>query len=63
MVRASACIAFHNHPSGDPEPSLSDRHITDHLKAMLKYVGVTRLDHLVIGDTEVVSMSERGMLG
>ena len=62
IERASACIAFHNHPSGEAEPSTSDRETTDRLKTALATIDVTLLDHLIIGDTEVVSMAERGWL-
>ena len=59
---ATAVILCHNHPSGDPEPSHADRCLTDRLVAALSMVEVGVLDHLVIGDGECVSFSERGLL-
>ena len=55
-------IAVHNHPSGDPEPSHSDRVFTQALKEALALVDVRLLDHLVVGAEGVVSMAERGQL-
>lgn len=59
---AAALILCHNHPSGDPEPSHADRLLTDQLVSALARVEVRVLDHLVIGDGECVSFSERGLV-
>ena len=59
---AAAVIIAHNHPSGVAEPSQADRHLTDSLQSALSLVGVRTLDHLVVGDQECVSFSERGWL-
>ena len=59
---AAAAIFCHNHPSGIAEPSRADISITHQLKAALELIGVRVLDHMVVGDTEVVSLAERGIL-
>jgi DNA repair protein RadC len=59
---AAAVILAHNHPSGVAEPSQADRHLTDNLKSALSLVGVRTLDHLVVGDQDCVSFTERGWL-
>lgn len=59
---AAALILAHNHPSGVPEPSQSDRHITRRLQEALLLVDVRVLDHFIIGGDTVVSFSERGLL-
>ena len=59
---AAAVILAHNHPSGDPEPSHADRLLTDQLVSALAMVEVRVIDHLVIGDGECVSLSERGLV-
>jgi len=59
---ASACIFYHNHPSGNPEPSKSDISLTARLKDVLALVEIRVLDHLVIGGTASVSLTEKGML-
>ncbi|NOZ09900.1 MAG: JAB domain-containing protein [Gammaproteobacteria bacterium] len=59
---AAAVIFSHNHPSGVAEPSLADQSLTRRLVDALALVDIRVLDHLVIGDGETVSFSERGLL-
>lgn len=61
-ANAAAVIFAHNHPSGVAEPSQADRRITDRLVRALSIVDIRVLDHFVVGDTEVVSFAERGLL-
>lgn len=59
---AAATIFVHNHPSGHAEPSAADRDLTIRLAEALALIGVRVLDHLVVGDGEIVSFKERGFL-
>ena len=59
---AAALIVAHNHPSGVAEPSQADCALTDTLESALAMVGVRLLDHFVVGDGDVVSLAERGLL-
>jgi DNA repair protein RadC len=59
---AAAVILAHNHPSGVAEPSQADERITQRLVAALELIDVRVLDHMVVGDAEVVSFAERGLL-
>lgn len=59
---AAAVILAHNHPSGVAEPSQADIAITKKLKAALATIEVRVLDHLVIGNSMVVSFAERGLI-
>jgi DNA repair protein RadC len=59
---AAAVILVHNHPSGVAEPSRADELLTTRLKEALTLVDIRLLDHLVVGDGEMVSFSERGLL-
>lgn len=59
---AAATIFAHNHPSGNNEPSESDKILTKTLIEALSYIDVRVLDHLIIGDDEPFSMAEWGML-
>ncbi len=59
---AAACVLAHNHPSGIAEPSQCDLRITERLQAALNLVGVRVIDHMVVGDKEVISFAERGLL-
>ncbi|CAM4357601.1 RadC family protein [Vibrio agarivorans] len=60
-ANAAAVIFGHNHPSGVPEPSLSDRRITSRLCDALALIDVRVLDHIVVGE-QCVSFAERGWL-
>lgn len=59
---AAALIFAHNHPSGEPEPSQADLHLTRRLKEALSLVDIRVLDHLVVGGQGVVSFAERGLM-
>ncbi|MEE8060121.1 MAG: DNA repair protein RadC [Pseudomonadales bacterium] len=59
---ATAVILAHNHPSGVAELSQADQHITQRLVDALALVDIRVLDHFVIGDGELVSFAERGLL-
>lgn len=59
---AAAVVLAHNHPSGVAEPSQADVRITERLQAALSLIDVRVLDHIVVGDLEVVSFAERGLM-
>ncbi len=59
---AAALILAHNHPSGVAEPSRADESITRRLKEALALVEIRVLDHLVVGDGEITSLAERGLI-
>ena len=61
-MRASAIVLVHNHPTGDPEPSVSDVALTRRLAEAGRVLGIRLLDHLVLGSSKHVSMSERGLV-
>ncbi len=46
---AAAVIVSHNHPSGDPDPSIADKEVTRRLLEAGKLLGVPLLDHVVLG--------------
>jgi DNA repair protein RadC len=62
MARAAALVLFHNHPSGDPEPSAEDLALTRRLVAAGALLGIEILDHLVLGAGRYVSLKQRGVL-
>lgn len=61
-LNAAAVILAHNHPSGLAEPSQADLRITEKLKSALLLVDIRVLDHMIIGDGEVMSFAESGIL-
>ena len=48
LSNAASIMAFHNHPSGDPNPSKEDINITLRLKECGKIMGIELLDHIII---------------
>ena len=62
VSRAAALVLFHNHPSGDPEPSAEDAALTRRLAAAGSLMGIEILDHLVLGAGRFVSLKDRGVL-
>ena len=62
LCGAANIIMVHNHPSGDPEPSREDLHMTARIRDAGALIGITLMDHLVMGDQSFVSMKERGLL-
>jgi DNA repair protein RadC len=57
---AAAVVLGHNHPSGDPEPSVQDREVTRRVAAAGRMLGVPLLDHLVVGSPGWTSLAEEG---
>jgi DNA repair protein RadC len=62
VARAAALVLFHNHPSGDPEPSGEDLALTRRLAAAGTLMGIEVLDHLILGAGRFVSLKDRGVL-
>lgn len=60
--RGSSVILLHNHPSGDPMPSKDDCLFTKRVAEAGKMIGISLLDHIIIGDNSYVSLKERGIL-
>lgn len=47
-LNAAAVVLFHNHPSGNSEPSTADEMITSRLKEALALVDIRVLDHFIV---------------
>jgi DNA repair protein RadC len=62
LMNASAVILAHNHPSGDPTPSPEDRALTRRLKEGGELLGITVLDHVVLGEDRYYSFADHGAL-
>lgn len=58
---AHTIILLHNHPSGDPRPSIQDINITERLKDAGKLIGIEVIDHVIIGDGVYYSFLEEGI--
>ena len=59
---AAGIVLGHNHPSGDPEPSADDLRTTRDAVAAGRLLGVSVVDHVIIGAGRHVSLRERGAL-
>jgi DNA repair protein RadC len=55
-------ILVHNHPSGDPAPSLDDRTVTEQLVAAGRLLDIPVHDHVIIGRGRYTSFAEAGLL-
>ena len=62
LSSAAAILLVHNHPTGDPEPSVDDIILTKRLKERGILIGIPVLDHIIIGTDQYVSFVERGLL-
>ncbi|MFH1565216.1 MAG: DNA repair protein RadC [bacterium] len=60
---SAGVILVHNHPSGDPEPSVADKELTTQLIKAGKILGIEILDHVVVGKDGFFSFSKEGELG
>lgn len=61
-VGASSLIIVHNHPSGDPTPSIEDIRMTETLIKAGAIFGIKIHDHIVIGEGRSFSMSAMGLI-
>lgn len=59
---ASCFILIHNHPSGDPTPSKADLSLTERMKTAGELIGISMLDHIILGDCQYISLRERGYI-
>lgn len=63
MSNAASIVLFHNHPSGDPEPSQEDISITKRIADAGTLMGIELLDHIIIGlEGRYLSLKEQGHL-
>lgn len=59
---ADSIILTHNHPSGDPMPSVEDVNITRRLIDVGDLLGVRVIDHIIIGDGTFISLKSKGFI-
>ena len=60
-VHAAGVIVVHNHPSGDPEPSADDLHLTAEAIAAGRLLDIALLDHVILAADSYVSLRDRGI--
>ncbi|MCC2627511.1 MAG: repair protein RadC [Thermomicrobiales bacterium] len=59
--QATALVAVHNHPSGDPTPSAADVALTMEIVAAGQLLDIELLDHLIIGQGRWLSLKRLGL--
>ena len=62
LAGAAALVLFHNHPSGDPLPSTEDLQLTKRMIEAGELMGITVVDHVILGDTSYCSLRDLGKL-
>lgn len=59
---ASAVVLVHNHPSGDPTPSMADIDMTKKIVEAGAKLGVAVHDHVIVGRKGHVSLRQAGLM-
>lgn len=62
MDNAVSIILAHNHPSGEPNPSIEDVRITKRVQEACQVVGIGLVDHLIVCDNSFSSMRAQNLL-
>lgn len=62
LFNTANIVIFHNHPSGDCTPSEEDKKVTDRIYNGASILGLSLLDHIIIGDKNYYSFFEHNVL-
>ncbi len=62
LCNAAAVMISHNHPSGELNPSISDKTITKKIKEALNLVDIRLLDHIIVSHDQYYSFCEENLL-
>jgi DNA repair protein RadC len=57
-ANAASAVVVHNHPSGDPAPSVQDQELTRRLQEVGELVGIKIIDHLIVSKRGYFSFKE-----
>ena len=61
-LRAAAMVLIHNHPSGNPKPSSSDKSLTNNLRQAGNFLDLPVLDHIIVAGKQYVSFADEGLI-
>lgn len=61
-LSAVRIMLAHNHPSGNPDPSDADLSMTQRLKEAGELMGISLLDHIIVGDSHNLSLKQEGYM-
>lgn len=62
QLDAASIILIHNHPSGNPQPSLSDIQATDRIVKFCESLEIRVIDHIIVGRSRYVSFRQTGLI-
>lgn len=62
LLKASAIVVCHNHPSGKAEPSMQDRLVTSDLLNACKLMNIKLLDHIIVTKFSYYSFKQEHLL-
>jgi DNA repair protein RadC len=63
LSNSASVIFMHNHPSGDPEPSIDDIEITKRLEKAGEILGINVLDHIIVASGGFYSFRQHNLIG
>lgn len=61
-AKAAAVILVHNHPSGDPTPSMEDILLTKEIVRSAALLGIAVHDHIIVGKSTHYSLKANGKI-
>jgi DNA repair protein RadC len=61
-LRAAAIVLIHNHPSGNPKPSSSDKSLTNNMREAGNFLDLPVLDHIIVAGKQYVSFADEGLI-
>lgn len=62
IFRATQLVLIHNHPSGNAQPSVSDKQLTQKIKEGSRTMNISLIDHLIITDGAYYSFADNGVI-
>lgn len=62
LLKATGIILFHNHPSGNVNPSDSDKNLTRKIYQGANFLDINILDHLIVTDSKYFSFADEGLI-
>lgn len=61
-LNATGLIVSHCHPSGNQQPSESDKQLTQKIKQAAKLFDIELMDHLILTESECFSFTNEGIM-
>ena len=62
LNRATQLVLIHNHPSGNTQPSVNDKQLTQRIKEASKIMNILLVEHLIITDGSYYSFADHGLI-